>query len=107
MQNAAQSAPSMDSPQRLIDAHFRESAIQFEIEPPPNPDTLRGLPGATNAVVDAGEVIVYSEDIPATMSAILRFAGEASDTGQVKHLSVRRATLEDVFLKLTGRKIRE
>jgi ABC-2 type transport system ATP-binding protein len=41
------------------------------------------------------------------MSAILKFSDEQSDARKLRNLNVRRATLEDVFLKLTGRKIRE
>jgi ABC-2 type transport system ATP-binding protein len=98
---------ALDTPQALVDSYFQESAIQFEMEPPPEPDVLARFHGATDVVVDASEAIVYSDDIPATMSAILRFAEEQRPATQLKNLYVRRATLEDVFLKLTGRKIRE
>lgn len=95
------------SPQELISNYFEESAVQFEIEPPPSDDILREFPGATHAVVDGAEVIVYSTDIPATMSAVLKYAEDQGHARQLRNLFVRRATLEDVFLKITGRKIRE
>ena len=98
---------AMESPQELINKHFEESAVQFEMAPPPQQTDLQGFPGATNVVIDANEVIIYSSDIPATMSAVLKYAEEQSQTRQLKNLYVRRATLEDVFLKLTGRRIRE
>jgi ABC-2 type transport system ATP-binding protein len=41
------------------------------------------------------------------MSALLQIADREDLTGELKDLHVREATLEDVFLKLTGRKIRE
>ena len=98
---------AIDTPQELIRNYFKEKAIQFELEPPPPKIVLQTFPGTTNVAIDANEVVVYSNDIPATMSAILKYAEKVNLTGQLKDLHVRQATLEDVFLKLTGRRIRE
>ena len=98
---------AIDTPQELIRNYFKEKAIQFELEPPPPKIVLQTFPGTTNVAIDANEVVVYSKDIPATMSAILKYAEKVNLTGQLKDLHVRQATLEDVFLKLTGRRIRE
>ncbi|MBE0479923.1 MAG: ABC transporter ATP-binding protein [Dehalococcoidia bacterium] len=98
---------ALNSPSALIDSYFEETAIQFEMEPAPLQEDLTGLKGATSVAIEGSEVIVYSVDIPATMAAILAFAGERGMRGGLRNLSVRRATLEDVFLKLTGRRIRE
>ena len=98
---------AIDSPRELINNYFKESAIQFELEPAPPEMILQSFPGATQVMVSNNEVIDYSENIPMTMSAILKYAEKVDLTGQLKNLYVREATLEDVFLKLTGRKIRE
>ncbi len=98
---------AMDSPRELINKYFKESAIQFELEPAPPELVLQSFPGATQIMVSNSEVIIYSENIPATMSSILKYAEKTNQTEQLKNLYVREATLEDVFLKLTGRKIRE
>jgi len=98
---------AMGSPRELINEYFHESAIQFELEPPPPEVILKSFPGAKEVVINGNEVIMYSENIPATMSAILKHAEKTDATAQLKNLYVREATLEDVFLKLTGRKIRE
>jgi ABC-2 type transport system ATP-binding protein len=98
---------ALDTPEELINSYFEESAIEFEMEPPPSREVLEALPGATHAVAEGSDIIVYSAGIPATMSAILQLAEQEGDARQLKNLFVRRATLEDVFLKLTGRKIRE
>jgi len=98
---------AMDSPRELINTYFKESAIQFELEPAPPEVILKSFPGAKEVMVNNNEVIMYSENIPVTMSAILKYAEKADITDQLKDLYVREATLEDVFLKLTGRKIRE
>ena len=98
---------AMDSPRDLINTYFKESAIQFELYPAPPEVVLKSFPGAKEVMVNNNEVIMYSENIPVTMSAILKYAEKAYITYQLKDLYVREATLEDVFLKLTGRKIRE
>jgi len=98
---------AIGTPNDLIREYFKERAIQFEMEAPPSLSVLQDFPGATQVAVDAGEVVIYSKNIPATMSALLRYAENSRPAGQLKDLHVRQATLEDVFLKLTGRKIRE
>jgi hypothetical protein len=52
-----------------------------------------------------GEVAVYTSDVPGTIGAILQAA--ASVHAEPENLVVRRATLEDVFLDLTGRALRD
>ncbi len=98
---------ALDTPQELIRHYFKEKAIQFELDPPPPEVVLQTFTGTTNVTIDGNEVIVYSNDIPATMSAILKYTEKVNLTGKLKNLHVREATLEDVFLKLTGRRIRE
>ncbi len=98
---------AMGSPHELIRAYFKESAVEFEMNPPPTLSILQGLAHVTNAIVNSSEVILYSSNIPATMSGLLQYASDNGLTEKLKDLHVREATLEDVFLKLTGRKIRE
>jgi ABC-2 type transport system ATP-binding protein len=98
---------SLGSPQELIHTHYQQKAIQFDLETPPTPDALEKFPGVSHVYISGHEVIIYSADIPATMSAILKYTDSQNLTGQLKDLLVREATLEDVFLKLTGRRIRE
>jgi ABC-2 type transport system ATP-binding protein len=98
---------AMDSPDELIHSNFKERAIQFTISPTPPRETLEKFAGAINVSIDGEDVLIYSDQIPATMAAILKYTEEANLVKQLKDLHVRQATLEDVFLKLTGRKIRE
>lgn len=98
---------AMDSPRELINTYFKESAIQFELEPVPPKVVLESFPGATQVMINNNEVIIHSDNIPATMSSIMKYTEKVNLTEKLKDLYVREATLEDVFLKLTGRKIRE
>ncbi len=95
------------SPRTLIQDHFKETAIEFDMEPPPPELVLKTLPGATQVSIDGHEVIVYSSDIAATLTSLLKYAEKIEASHSLKNLRVREATLEDVFLKLTGRRIRE
>jgi len=65
---------ALGTPQELIGEYFKEKAIQFEIEHPLSETTLREFPAATQVAVDASDVVIYSNNIPTTMSALLQFA---------------------------------
>jgi ABC-2 type transport system ATP-binding protein len=45
--------------------------------------------------------------VAATMSSLLKYADTMTGGNHIKNLRIHEATLEDVFLKLTGRRIRE
>jgi ABC-2 type transport system ATP-binding protein len=62
-------------------------------------DQARALPGA-DGVTDDGVTLTISTRTPTPVLAAL------ADRGALDGLSVRRATLEDVFLQLTGREYR-
>jgi ABC-2 type transport system ATP-binding protein len=98
---------ALNTPAALISEHFRERAIEFELSGPmPAEGTFRALKGVTRPAVREGEhVTLYSADTTATLGHLT----DLSESGQLKFddLHVRRATLEDVFLKLTGKHIRE
>jgi ABC-2 type transport system ATP-binding protein len=94
-----------DRPDRLVSQHFNEEAIEFQLDQPPGDEVLRQLAGATNVVRENGKVTVYSGSVPATISALMEMAKQRDM--KLTDLYVRRATLEDVFLKLTGRRIRD
>jgi len=98
---------ALDTPRGLINANFKDKAVQFELDPRPSDGLLLSFPGATSVATDLNDVVIYSNDIPATMSATLKYAETQGVTSQLKDLRVHQASLEDVFLKLTGRKIRE
>lgn len=98
---------ALNTPDNLIDDYSQEKAIQFEMQSPPSEAILQGLPGITRVAIDADEVVAYSESVPDTLSALLNYAETEGLTRQLKNLHIREASLEDVFLKLTGRRIRE
>jgi ABC-2 type transport system ATP-binding protein len=97
---------ALGTPNELINTHFEESAIEFDLNGGRvDIKSLAELEGVTDARQDGNAITLYSKAVPQTL-------GELTDLGQAQNftlddLHVRRATLEDVFLKLTGRRIRE
>jgi ABC-2 type transport system ATP-binding protein len=93
----------LDSPTALIRRFFQEVAIEFH-DGATDVGAYQRLPGVNHATSEGERVTLYSADVPRTMAALL---DRESSGGGFRDLSVRSATLEDVFLKLTGRALRE
>lgn len=91
------------SPAELVQRHFSEIAISFQS--PDGVQPFQTLAGVSHAISEDGSVTVYSSDAPRTMSALLE--RESSNGAALRGLNVHSATLEDVFLKLTGRALRD
>ena len=97
---------AQDTPNRLINQHFTETAIEFEDKiSMPVEGTFSALPAVTRTRRDGRLVTLYTTDSLATLSGLTDLAN--AGTIQFEGLQVRRATLEDVFLKLTGKRLRE
>jgi ABC-2 type transport system ATP-binding protein len=98
---------ALDSPSGLIRQSFRETAIEFDQKGEKAPKgTFRELPGVTRpAVRENGHVTIYTDNAAQTLGGLTDLA--EAGTIQFDDLHLRRATLEDVFLKLTGKRIRE
>ena len=94
----------LDTPAGLIQKYFSDIAIDFQDGDGTSFDTYRAMPGVTNSSSEDGRVTLYTRDVPRTMAALLEREGSG---GALRGLSVRGATLEDVFLKLTGRALRD
>jgi ABC-2 type transport system ATP-binding protein len=91
--------------EELIRAHFQERAVRFDRLDGLDRATLSGLPAVTSVKEDDREVLLYTRDVAATIGAFLALADARGL--EPKDLSIRRATLEDVFLDLTGRALRD
>jgi ABC-2 type transport system ATP-binding protein len=96
---------ALGAPQHLIREHFRYTAIEFATPIAIAEDTLRALPLVVDVQVENDKTTLYSGGVPQTIEALTRLAAAHGDG--LNGLTVRQATLEDVFLQLTGRRIRE
>jgi ABC-2 type transport system ATP-binding protein len=89
----------------LVSKRFKERAVHFDAIDGLDDDTLAGLAAVTSVKRDEGAVLLYSSDVAATVGALLALAEARGFEPQ--NLGIRRATLEDVFLDLTGRALRD
>ncbi|HXU84889.1 MAG TPA: ABC transporter ATP-binding protein [Verrucomicrobiae bacterium] len=89
----------------LISRRFKERAVRFDRIDGLADERLAAMAGVSSVKHENGEVLLYTRDVPATIGAVL----DASEALGVEpaNLGVRRATLEDVFLDLTGRALRD
>ncbi len=93
------------SPRELAASLGQETIIEFTA-PDLSRDDLAPLAGCCKAVRLDGELVtVETEDLVPTMGHILMWAKERDLS--LKNMIVRQPNLEDVFLLLTGRRLRE
>lgn len=95
------------SPQELIRRHFDASIVEFrvgELLDDRRAAQLGALLGQDGAV-RGPEVSAQVQDVPGVLARLFTWATEAGVS--VSELAVRTASLEDLFLKLTGRSLRE
>ncbi len=91
--------------EELVSRHFRDRAVRFDRAEGLEAESLRTLPGVSSLKEDDAETVLYTSDVGATIGALLA-AAEARGV-EPQNLGIRRASLEDVFLDLTGRALRD
>jgi ABC-2 type transport system ATP-binding protein len=95
----------MGTVKELVERRFQELSIRFDALPGLEDERLRVLPAVTRVVHEEGAVALYTHDVAATIGGLLEATRALGQEPQ--NLAVRRATLEDVFLDLTGRALRD
>ncbi len=95
----------MGTVEALIAKRFEDRAVRFDrIDAIADAD-LERLPAVTSIKHDGDAMLLYTSDVAATVGALLAIT-EAHGI-EPRNLGIRRATLEDVFLDLTGRALRD
>ncbi len=89
----------------LIGRRFRERGVRFGRRGAPDEAALQALPGVARVVVEDDEIVLFTRDVPATIGALLALTAQTGT--ELDNLMIRRASLEDVFLELTGRALRD
>ncbi|MGI8847043.1 MAG: ABC transporter ATP-binding protein [Candidatus Dormibacteria bacterium] len=102
---------ALGTPAKLIAENARGTTIEFEAPGTVDAAALRRLDGVDSAEVD-GSVTVTTEHPETVLRALLAphptwLAPVDGDGPAVRDLRVRSGTLEDVFLALTGRSLRD
>jgi ABC-2 type transport system ATP-binding protein len=96
---------ALGTPRELIDSLHAANVIEFACEPDLPEEVLRGIPGATELRRHGPNwrlaVGALTESVPALLATVERSGS------RLQNLSTHRATLEDLFVSLTGRALRE
>jgi ABC-2 type transport system ATP-binding protein len=90
---------------QLVGRHFQERAVRFDRTDTLTDERLAAIAGVTSVVQEGGEAVLYTRDVPRTIEGLL--AAAEADGAEPENLTIRRPTLEDVFLALTGRALRD
>lgn len=96
---------AMDTPQGLLKHADVGSTIEFKVDTLPPEGVIRALPGVIkDEQLDHGFKLL-TNDPEKTLPALFDY--EVRHGFKIFELQLHQATLEDVFLKLTGRSLRE
>ena len=98
---------ALDSPTNLLRSLHLPFVVKIEVSrslEPREVEDLKGSPGDL-LVANGHSYELRVGDAPRTLSHVLQWASALDIT--LEHLQVTQATLEDVFLELTGRELRE
>jgi ABC-2 type transport system ATP-binding protein len=95
----------MGTVEELVSRRFHERAVRFDSLPGVDEGRLQALPAVDSVKHDEGTTFLYTTDVAATIGALLVLTEELGV--EAGNLGIRRATLEDVFLDLTGRALRD
>jgi ABC-2 type transport system ATP-binding protein len=79
--------------------------LHLDLDGTLDPAALQALPGVRQVALEAGRLSVALDDLALGAPAVLQAVAAAGT--QVRHIDSGRANLEDVFLKLTGRQLRD
>ena len=93
------------TPADLIDRLGGHHMVEFELNDDSPLDRWRSLPGVESVRHDNGLVALTVHEPHLTIPALLDAVSQ--QRSKLLHLSTRQASLEDVFVNLTGRHLRE
>jgi ABC-2 type transport system ATP-binding protein len=96
---------ALDTPRELVRALAFDNTVECTFENPEDAERLRALPAVREVRNENGSYLLFTNDVSSTLADLMRMA-DAGDN-RVHSLQVRTATLEDVFISLTGRRLRD
>jgi ABC-2 type transport system ATP-binding protein len=99
---------ALGTPRELIASLGAEHVVEFAVRtgrPAPAVQALRELPGVTDVRTENGRMLLSASEVHLAVPALLAVL-EASGAS-LSLLTTHSATLEDVFVKLTGRHLRD
>lgn len=95
---------ALDTPQALIDSLGAENRVVFEVQAQFDDEPLRAVPGVVRVEQIGERVVVYGRGEGLVGAVVGTLEGRGV---RFENLHTEQPTLEDVFLALTGKEIRE
>lgn len=99
---------ALGSPVELITRLGGDQVIEFELSedaPQVPQETFARLPGVQSTLADDGVMVLHVRELHAALPAVM---DHVRNTGaELSRLTTRHASLEDVFVQLTGRHLRD
>lgn len=99
---------ALGSPRDLITRLGGDQVIEFRVKedgPQLSAESFATLPGVQSTFFDAGTIVLHVEEIHAALPAVMDKL--RADQAELAQLTTRQASLEDVFVTLTGRHLRD
>jgi ABC-2 type transport system ATP-binding protein len=96
---------ALGSPRELIAATGAEELVEFATDPAIDPASLADLPAVTTVTPSGSGLVLACGSVHVALPAL--FARLEREAYKLTRLSTRPATLEDTFVALTGRRLRD
>ena len=96
---------ALGTPGELIASLEAPNIVEFTSEPEPDSDRLQALPGVKSVKKRGSNWLLTVDDLARAVPALLVLIDQSSS--RLLTLSTHQATLEDVFVALTGRELRD
>lgn len=96
---------ALDTPMGLLKLADVVTTIEAHLEQPINPAMFQGLPEVVDVKTEDHALILHTAKPEVTLPAL--FALAKQHNVHFGNIQMHQATLEDVFLKLTGRRLRD
>ncbi|MGD6818016.1 ABC transporter ATP-binding protein [Metabacillus sp. 113a] len=96
---------ALDTPEELVRSLHSENAVEFRFEEEGAELDLDRIEGVKQVGSQKDATILYTDQLQATLTSLIQRADERGL--KLADLQIRTATLEDVFIHMTGRSLRE
>lgn len=96
---------ALDTPTNLVKKLKSTSSVEFHLSNPPEQDWFLKMDGVEEVSIKDNFVQLYTDDVQVTLTSLIHASAEHQF--KIEDLQTRSATLEDVFIHMTGRSIRE
>lgn len=96
---------ALDTPSLLVKNLQSDSAVEFRFLGEDHEAELHALDGVKQVVNQDDMFVLYTDDLQATLTSLIQTASEKQLA--LSDLQTRTPTLEDVFIHMTGRRLRE